>query len=84
MKTLQLVSALAATAMTCICAGQAGAATFIDGSFEFIGNGDYGIALTSISPPVFTNGLTATMLDFGAWNNGGGNDFPPLCNSLQS
>jgi len=68
---LHLASALAATAMILIGAGQAAAATFINGSFDFSGKGDYTV--------VGDTGLTATKLDFGPYTSlhGGGNDSGP-------
>ena len=51
------------------------AASFIDGNFTFTGAGDYGsVCAYNDCAQGFNTGLTATMLDFGAWNATKGND----------
>ena len=68
-------SALFAMALSVVGVFPAHALSFIDGDFAFTGAGDYGTVCASGNCILgFNTGLTATLLDFGAWNGSQGND----------
>jgi len=69
------VGALFAAAISITAASSAHAVSFINGNFTFTGAGDYGSAFAyNDFTQGFNTGLTATMLDFGAWDATKGND----------